>query len=137
MQILVSGEWVEVRIDLDVMGVLMRVKNELWFEYVLPTVPSLKEKLKQTSLRFHIEKEERKIGVSKLALAKESFLPKIDNNTRINSSKRNLEDKKKEIPHHPEERPPSEEQQLSRERPDQTSQRSLRKGGSLTRLAKI
>lgn len=92
------------------MGVLMRVKNELWFEYVLPPVPTLKEKLKQTSLRFHIEKEERKIGVNKLALAKESFLPKIDANTRVGSSKRNLlEEKKKEAPHQAEERPPSEE----------------------------
>jgi hypothetical protein len=77
-----------VRVDLDVMGVLVRVKNELWFEYVLPPVPTLKEKLKQTSLRFHIEKEERKIGVNKLALVKESFLPKIEG--RVGSSKRNL-----------------------------------------------
>lgn len=101
-------------------------------------MPTLKEKLKQTSLRFHIEKEEKKIGVSKLALAKEGFLPKIEGNTRVISSKKSLleSDKKKEA-NPAEERPPSQERQLSRERPEQTSQRSLRKGNSLTRLAKL
>ena len=105
---------------------------------MLPTVPTLKEKFKQTSLRFHIEKEEKKIGVSKLALAKEGFLPKIEGNTRLISSKKIfLESDKKKETNPVEERPPSQERQLSRERPEQTSQRSLRKGNSLTKLTKL
>lgn len=48
---------------------------------MIPPVPNLKDKLKQTSLRMHLEKDEKKIALTKLALVggnnKEGFLPKI------------------------------------------------------------
>lgn len=91
-------------------------------------------------MRFHLEKEEKKIGVGKLALIgnKEGFLPKIEGQVRF-SSKKNLheKEKKQEMFQNSAERPPSQERQLSREKESQNSQRSLRKGNSLTKLVKI
>jgi hypothetical protein len=95
----VTQEVPEVKVDLDVMGVLLKNRNEIWFEYVLPTVPTLKDKMKQTSLRFHLEKEEKKLGVNKLAIVnKEGFLPKIEGINRMNSKKTLMESDKKKDP---------------------------------------
>lgn len=53
-----------MKINLDVMGMIIKNKHELWFEYVLPVVTSMQDKLRQTSLRFNVEKEAKKLGVS-------------------------------------------------------------------------
>lgn len=39
------------------MGQLLRKGNEVWFEYVIPHKQTLKDKLKSTGIRFHIEKD--------------------------------------------------------------------------------
>lgn len=62
----------------------------------MPVAPSLKDKLKQTSLRFHIQKDDKFVGVTKLSLinnTKEGFLPKIDSKNKQISNKK-IEEKK-------------------------------------------
>ena len=89
MKVLASNEHSRVKIDLVVMGQLMKEDNQIWFQYILPQPPTLKEKLKQTGMRFHVEKEEKKSTLNKMALVtKEGFLPKIENKLNYSSSKR-------------------------------------------------
>ena len=98
---------------------------------MIPPVPTLKEKLRQTGLRYHVENEEKKLGVTKLNLAKkESFLPKIEQKgtqAEVGSAQ-----KKRRVIQEPQtERPPSQDRQMLR---GNSSQRELRKGGSLKKL---
>jgi malate/lactate dehydrogenase len=58
----------EAKINLDIMGQILKKGNEVWFEYVIPIVNNPKDKMRQTGLRLMIDKEEKKIGVNKLAL---------------------------------------------------------------------
>lgn len=128
---LLGGPEVEVRVDLEVMGQIAKSKNEVWFEYVLPPAPSLKEKLKQTSLRFRLDQDEKKQNLSKLALLTASGnegLPKIERQRPTSRKLLDRSSSKKEKMPQIEERPSSKEQ---------PAREKLRKGNSLTKLGKV
>jgi len=81
--------------------------------------------MRQTGLRFHLEKEEKKMTLSKLALVtgKEGMFPRIE---RRPSSRRDLEPSsaRKEFNMQPiiEQRPMSKEKLSSREKRDEKGQ---------------
>jgi len=128
----------DVRFDLDLMGHLLKKNSEIWFEYVLPNPPNLKDKLKQTGLRFHIEKDEKRGTLSKLSLLnKEGFLPKIETRLKESASKRNLgsSSSRKHIKVTQYEEPSSKER-IASSQYEETPQ-NLRKGRSLTKLVRL